>query len=92
MGSLSMAWAIACRTFNLDSAGCLLLVDKMVSPSVVPKVTAKFGSAFKGPRLCAAREKGIRSRSPDIMAAICAAWSLMKRNLTFCNLTDDASR
>ena len=76
----SIAWAIAWRTFSLSKGGFLLLVERMVSPSVAPITTLKRGSAWICGSASPSWKLGKAWTSPESSAGTAAAASGMMRN------------
>ena len=76
----SSAWAIAWRTLRLSKGGFLLLVDRMVSPSVEPITTLKRGSAWTCGSASPAGKIGNACTSPESSAGTAAAASGTMRN------------
>ena len=83
MACRSMACAKASRTFTLSNGGILLLVDKIVSPSVEPTNTWKRGSASNCGRFSGAGKPTNASTSSAITEAKAAVGSEMNLNVTF---------
>ena len=86
-----IAWLNARRTSKLSKGDFLLLKARMTSPSVLPIVTVKRGSASNCSSNSGAGKPGKASNSSAIIAAVAAAASEMNLNSTFSRDTDCAS-
>ena len=78
----SIAWAIASRTRMSSNGALALFMARMVSPSVVPTMTGKRGSAANCARFSGAGKFGKASTSPASIAAKAAVGSEMNLKVT----------